>query len=44
MTGKHVLVLGAARSGICSAELLLRNGAEVIVFDQNEKLMYVSYS
>ena len=38
MTGKHVLVLGAARSGICSAELLLRNGAKVIVFDQNEKL------
>ena len=38
MNGKHVLVLGAARSGICSAELLIRNGAEVTVFDQNEKL------
>jgi UDP-N-acetylmuramoylalanine--D-glutamate ligase len=35
---KNVLVLGAARSGICSAELLLRNGAKVTVFDQNVKI------
>ena len=38
MKGKNVLVLGAARSGICSAELLLRHGAHVTVFDQNEKI------
>ena len=38
MKGKNVCVLGAARSGICSAELLLRHGARVTVFDQNEKI------
>ena len=38
MNGKDVLVLGAARSGICSAGLLLRNHATVTVYDQNTKI------
>ncbi len=38
MNGKDVLVLGAARSGICSAGLLLRNHAKVTVYDQNTKI------
>ena len=38
MKGKKVIVAGAGRSGIRSTELLLRQGAEVILFDQNEAL------
>lgn len=35
---KRVVVAGAGKSGISAARLLLEHGAEVIVFDQNEKL------
>ena len=38
MKGKKVIVAGAGRSGIRSTELLLRQGADVILFDQNEAL------
>ncbi len=38
MEGKKVLVLGAARSGIGSAQLLLRNKADVVVYDQNREI------
>lgn len=34
---KRVVVAGAGKSGIGAARLLLEHGAEVIVFDQNEK-------
>lgn len=37
MRDKKVLVAGTGRSGICATGLLIRNGARVIVFDQNEK-------
>jgi UDP-N-acetylmuramoylalanine-D-glutamate ligase len=35
MKGKKVIVAGAGRSGLSSAGLLLRNGANVILFDEN---------
>ena len=38
MKGKKVIVAGAGKSGISSVGLLLRNGADVILFDQNESL------
>ena len=38
MFEKKVLVAGAGKSGICAAELLARNGAKVILFDENDKL------
>ena len=38
MEGKKVIVAGAGRSGIGSTKLLLRHGAEVILYDQNETL------
>lgn len=34
---KRVVVAGAGKSGIGAAKLLLEHGAEVIVFDQNDK-------
>ena len=34
MSGKHVLVLGMARSGRAAVELLLRNGARVCAYDR----------
>ena len=38
MKGKKVIVAGAGKSGVSSVGLLLRNGADVILFDQNEAL------
>ena len=38
MKGKKVIVAGAGKSGVSSAGLLLRSGANVILFDQNEKV------
>ena len=38
MKGKKVIVAGAGKSGISSVGLLLRNGSDVILFDQNESL------
>ena len=38
MKDKRVIVAGAGKSGISSMGLLLRNGASVILFDQNEAL------
>jgi UDP-N-acetylmuramoylalanine--D-glutamate ligase len=38
MFDKKVLVAGTGKSGICAAELLLRNGNSVILFDENVKL------
>lgn len=35
---KRVVVAGAGKSGISAARLLLEHGAEVIIFDQNDKL------
>lgn len=37
MFEKKVLVAGAGKSGICASEQLLRNGARVILFDENPK-------
>ena len=34
---KRVVVAGAGKSGIGAARLLLKLGAEVIIFDQNDK-------
>ena len=34
---KRVVVAGAGKSGIGAAKLLLEHGAEVIVYDQNDK-------
>ena len=34
---KRVVVAGAGKSGIGAAKLLLEHGAEVIVFDENDK-------
>ena len=36
--GKKVLVFGSGISGEAAAELLLRQGAEVVLYDGNEKL------
>lgn len=38
MESKKVLVAGGGKSGICAANLLARNGIEVILFDENERL------
>ena len=38
MKNKKVIVAGAGKSGISSAGLLLRNGAEVILFDEKKDL------
>lgn len=38
MKGKKIMVAGAGKSGISSVGLLLRNDANVILYDQNEKL------
>ena len=38
MKEKTVIVAGAGKSGISSMDLLLRNGANVILYDQNEAL------
>ena len=38
MKDKTVIVAGAGKSGIASVGLLLRNGANVILYDQNTKL------
>ncbi len=35
---KYVMVAGAGRSGVASTGLLIRNGAKVMLYDQNEKL------
>ncbi len=35
MKGKKVIVAGAGKSVVSSAGLLLRSGANVILFDQN---------
>lgn len=39
MFEKKVLVAGGGKSGLCAAALLARNGARVILFDENEKLV-----
>ena len=36
VTGKRVVVVGAARSGIAAAELLMRRGAQVTLTDTRE--------
>ena len=38
MEFKKVIVAGAGKSGIASAELLLRHGAEIVMFDQKADL------
>ncbi|MCR5543240.1 MAG: UDP-N-acetylmuramoyl-L-alanine--D-glutamate ligase [Eubacterium sp.] len=38
MQGKKVIVAGAGKSGIASVGLLIRNGADVILYDQNENI------
>jgi UDP-N-acetylmuramoylalanine--D-glutamate ligase len=38
MNGKKVIVAGTGKSGICAAGLLLRNGARVVLFDENKEL------
>ena len=38
VTGKRVLVFGSGISGIGAAGLLLEQGAEVVLYDGNEKL------
>ena len=38
MNGKKVIVAGAGKSGLSSVGLLLRNGADVILYDGNENL------
>ena len=35
MNNKKVIVAGAGKSGIASAGLLIRNGAKVVIYDQN---------
>ena len=37
LKGKKVLVIGAGKSGIAASGLLMRKGAEVVLFDANEK-------
>ena len=37
MFDKKVLVAGAGKSGICASEQLLRNGEQVVLFDENPK-------
>src|SRR5262249_9209751 len=38
-SGRHILVLGAARSGRAAAELLLRAGARVAVYDRKPEAL-----
>ncbi len=38
MEFRKVIVAGAGKSGIAAAGLLVRNGATVVIYDQNEKL------
>ena len=38
VTGQRVVVVGAARSGIAAAELLVRRGATVILSDLRESI------
>ena len=38
MEFKKVIVAGAGKSGIASTELLLRHGAEIVMFDQKADL------
>ncbi len=38
MFEKKVLVAGSGKSGLCASALLARNGAKVILFDENKKL------
>ncbi len=38
MFDKKVLVAGSGKSGLCASALLARNGAKVILFDENKKL------
>ena len=40
MFDKKVLVAGAGKSGICASEQLLRNGEQVVLFD--DCLLYTS--
>lgn len=37
MFNKKVLVAGAGKSGICATGLLVRNGEQVVLFDENKK-------
>ena len=39
MKDKTVIVAGAGKSGIASVGLLLRNGANVILYDQNTEIV-----
>ena len=38
LIGKKVIVAGAGRSGLASSGLLIRNGANVVLYDGNESL------
>ncbi len=38
MFNKKVLVAGGGKSGICAANLLVRNGEQVILFDENKDM------
>ena len=38
MKGKNVIVAGAGKSGVASVGLLIRNGANVTLFDGNKDL------
>ena len=38
LKGKKVLVIGTGASGIAAAQLLAKTGADIIVYDSNEKL------
>ena len=38
MKGKNVIVAGAGKSGVASVGLLIRNGANVTLFDGNKNL------
>ena len=38
MFNKKVLVAGGGKSGICAANLLVRNGEHVILFDENKDM------
>lgn len=36
--GKKVVVMGAGKSGVAAARLLLHHGADVVIYDENENL------
>ena len=38
LQGKKVLVFGTGKSGIGAADLLMKTGAEPVLYDGNEKL------